>query len=423
MRVGPRRHRSCLPTPAMAIAHAPQRRRGVLLLLLVAALPAALLPATCAAARSKKSYTAIFSFGDSLSDAGNLIVNGTPKALTTARPPYGMTFFRKPTGRCSNGRLVVDFLGTVPVHFTLLPEHFGLPLPPPSQAQGKDFRKGANFAITGATALEYSFFKAHGIDQRIWNTGSINTQIGWLENMKPSLCKSDKECKDYFSKSLFVVGEFGGNDYNAPLFSGVPFSDVKTYVPLVAKAIANGVEKLIELGATDLLVPGILPIGCFPLYLTLYNTSKKSDYNARTGCLRRYNRLAFHHNRELKQQLDELQKKYPKTKIMYGDYFKAAMQFVVSPGKFGEFSLLSSIDCYSEFQATFFYHKNFAEYGGQGNYNFNLKKKCGEQGASVCSNPSSYVSWDGIHMTEAAYKKVADGWLNGPYAEPPILKS
>jgi hypothetical protein len=39
-----------------------------------------------------------------------------------------------------------------------------------------------------------------------------------------------------------VVGEFGGNDYNAPLFSGVPFSDVKTYVPLVAKAIANGVE-------------------------------------------------------------------------------------------------------------------------------------------------------------------------------------
>lgn len=60
--------------------------------------------------------------------------------------------------------------------------------------------------------------------------------------------------------------------------------------------------------------------------------------------------------------------------------------------------------------------------GGQGNYNFNLKKKCGEEGASVCSNPSSYVSWDGIHMTEAAYRYVANGWLNGPYAEPPILK-
>jgi hypothetical protein len=96
---------------------------------------------------------------------------------------------------------------------------------------------------------------------------------------------------------------------------------------------------LIELGATDLLVPGVLPIGCFPLYLTLYNSSKKSDYNARTGCLRRYTRLANHHNRELRQRLNELQKKYPRTKIMYGDYFKAAMQFVVSPGKFGEFLL------------------------------------------------------------------------------------
>jgi hypothetical protein len=89
---------------------------------------------------------------------------------------------------------------------TFAAEHFGLPLPPPSQAQGKDFSKGGNFAITGATALEYSFFKAHGIDQRIWNTGSINTQIGWLQNMKPSLCKSEKgprpihSCSEFFSK-------------------------------------------------------------------------------------------------------------------------------------------------------------------------------------------------------------------------------
>uniref|UniRef100_A0A0D9WQW9 Esterase n=1 Tax=Leersia perrieri TaxID=77586 RepID=A0A0D9WQW9_9ORYZ len=385
------------PTAAMAASGTSRRRLavGVLAVVWLAVVTA---PAGCSAARSrsKKTYEAIFSFGDSLSDAGNLIADGVPKALTTARPPYGMTFFGKPTGRCSNGRLTVDFLA----------EHFGLPLPPASKAHNVDFSKGANFAITGATALEYSFFKAHGIDQRIWNTGSINTQIGWLQDMKPSLCKSDSECKDYFGRSLFVVGEFGGNDYNAPLFSGVAFSEVKTYVPLVAKAIVNGVEKLIELGAKDLLVPGVLPIGCFPLYLTLYNTSNKADYNARTGCLRRYNRLAFHHNRELKQQLDELQKKYPETKIMYGDYFKAAMQFVVSPGNFG-FSSAMQACCGA---------------GGQGNYNFNLKKKCGEEGASVCSNPSSYVSWDGIHMTEAAYRYVANGWLNGPYAEPPILK-
>uniref|UniRef100_A0A0A8Y2D9 Uncharacterized protein n=1 Tax=Arundo donax TaxID=35708 RepID=A0A0A8Y2D9_ARUDO len=78
-----------------------------------------------------------------------------------------------------------------------------------------------------------------------------------------------------------------------------------------------------------------------------------------------------------------------------------------SPGKFG-FSTALQACCGA---------------GGQGNYNFNLKKKCGKQGASVCSNPSSYVSWDGIHMTEAAYRKIANGWLNGLYAQPPILKN
>jgi hypothetical protein len=31
------------------------------------------------------------------------------------------------------------------------------------------------------------------------------------------------------------------------------------------------------------------------------------------------------------------------------------------------------------------------------------------------------VHWDGIHLTEAAYKYIADGWLSGLYAYPPIL--
>ena len=50
-----------------------------------------------------QSYNAIFSFGDSLSDTGNVVVAGLP---------YGMSFFGRPTGRCSNGRLVIDFIGT-----------------------------------------------------------------------------------------------------------------------------------------------------------------------------------------------------------------------------------------------------------------------------------------------------------------------
>jgi GDSL-like Lipase/Acylhydrolase len=44
----------------------------------------------------------MFNFGDSNTDGGN---NG---ALNL---PYGETYFHKPTGRNSDGRIIVDFFG------------------------------------------------------------------------------------------------------------------------------------------------------------------------------------------------------------------------------------------------------------------------------------------------------------------------
>lgn len=75
---------------------------------------------------------------------------------------------------------------------TYTAEKFGLPLPPPSKSKDEDFKNGANFAITGATAMESSFFKDIGVDGRIWNTGSIQTQIQWFEDLKPSLCSTEE---------------------------------------------------------------------------------------------------------------------------------------------------------------------------------------------------------------------------------------
>lgn len=69
-----------------------------------------------AKAAAKGKYRALFNFGDSLADVGNLLIaNGVQDNLTTARLPYGQTYFGKPTGRCSDGRLVIDHLGECPV--------------------------------------------------------------------------------------------------------------------------------------------------------------------------------------------------------------------------------------------------------------------------------------------------------------------
>lgn len=59
---------------------------------------------------------AIYSFGDSIADTGNLIREGVGVAFAPiAHLPYGETTFKRPTGRCSNGLLMIDYLGSVPL--------------------------------------------------------------------------------------------------------------------------------------------------------------------------------------------------------------------------------------------------------------------------------------------------------------------
>ncbi|KAI6703639.1 hypothetical protein NL676_012775 [Syzygium grande] len=65
-------------------------------------------------------------------------------------------------------------------------------------------RKGGNFAVAGATAIDSSFASAQEIV--LWTNDSLNVQLGWFHNLKPSLCTTKQECDDYFKKSLFLVG-------------------------------------------------------------------------------------------------------------------------------------------------------------------------------------------------------------------------
>jgi hypothetical protein len=78
-------------------------------------------------------------------------------------------------------------------------QELGLPLLPPSKAKNATFRRGANFAITGATALGMDFFEEHGLARAVWSSGSLHTQIGWFRDMKPSICSSPQGFHEFSS--------------------------------------------------------------------------------------------------------------------------------------------------------------------------------------------------------------------------------
>lgn len=51
-------------------------------------------------------YPAIFNFGDSNSDTGELVAAG----IESLEPPHGQSYFQTPSGRYCDGRLIIDFL-------------------------------------------------------------------------------------------------------------------------------------------------------------------------------------------------------------------------------------------------------------------------------------------------------------------------
>ncbi|PWA86141.1 Lipase, GDSL [Artemisia annua] len=70
-------------------------------------------------------YSSIISFGDSLADTGNLkeLALMFGQVFPYFSPPYDETFFHEPTGRCSDGCLIIDFLGCSSSYLTIFGSH------------------------------------------------------------------------------------------------------------------------------------------------------------------------------------------------------------------------------------------------------------------------------------------------------------
>ncbi|GJM93714.1 hypothetical protein PR202_ga10297 [Eleusine coracana subsp. coracana] len=337
-------------------------------------------------------YKRIFSFGDSIIDTGNFAYTTGKHPTPVKELPYGMTYFHRPTGRVSDGRVLVDFYA----------QALGLPLVPPSILEERtgQFPTGGNFAFLGATALPPSYYKAK-FNFNMGGSSHLDLQLDSFKKVLARIAKGDgHKQRQILGESLIVLGEIGGNDYNFWFGARRPREQAFQFIPDVVGCIRNNAQELIGLGAKTILIPNNFPIGCVPAYLSGFGGP--GEPRDKHQCLRWFNDFTARHNQALRGEVNRLKAKNPGVKLIYADYFGAAMEFVKTPAKFGISDPLVAC-CGSNNK----YHTN---------YGCNRTTK-------LWGNPTKFASWDGLHMTDKAYHTISDGVLNGPFADPPLLRS
>ncbi|XP_057536248.1 acetylajmalan esterase-like [Amaranthus tricolor] len=313
-------------------------------------------------------FEAIYQFGDSLNDNGNFIRLPTGWHSAYGRLPYGQAL-KMPTGRASDGLVIGDFIAS----------YFQLPQLNPYLAYGSDFSHGVNFAVVGATATGGG------------RTISLADQLSWFKYYLASSFTYPTAIKEKLEKSLVIMGEIGGNDFNGPFYAHKTISEVSLLVPKVVKTVKDAIEFVISIGATNIVVPGNFAIGCVPLYLVEFATNDTSKYDE-YHCLKDYNQFARFYNQELIKVIKELQYEHPNVAIVYADYYSALISVVRNAQQLGfEQDGIEKACC------------------GDGNNPYNYGEKgCGSVGATVCEDPSKRLNWDGVHMTQHGYKCVVD---------------
>ncbi|GLT79728.1 hypothetical protein SLA2020_512050 [Shorea laevis] len=343
---------------------------------------------------SKCEFEAIFNFGDSNSDTG-----GFWAAFPAQSGPYGMTYFNRPVGRATDGRLIIDFLA----------QGLGLPfLSPYLQSIGSDFRHGANYATLASTVLlpNTSLFVT-GI-----SPFSLAIQLNQMKEFKVTVdqhhARDEKlPSPDIFGKALYTL-YIGQNDFTSNL--NVIGTDAgKQYLLQVISQIASTIKELYGLGGRAFLVLNLAPVGCYPSLLA--EQSRNSSDLDGFGCLVFYNKAVVYYNEMLKEALTQTRVALPNASLIYVDTHAVLLDLFQHPRSHG--LRYGTRAC--------------CGYGG-GAYNFDPKLYCGNTKlidgknltASACNDPNYYVSWDGIHTTEAANRLITQAILNGSYFDPPF---
>ncbi|XP_059643409.1 GDSL esterase/lipase 1-like [Cornus florida] len=320
------------------------------------------IPSKCYGESQKpRSRSALFVFGDSLFDPGNNQYTNGSGPSSSSNWPYGETYFKHPTGRICDGRIVPDFIAL----FAKLPI-----LPPYLQPGEHNFTDGSNFASGGAGVL----------DSTHPGTINLNMQLRYFKNVDKWLRQKvgDVEAKKVLTRAVYLFS-IGGNDYFSLSMENpnATASFQKEYVEMVIGNLTNVLKEVYRMGGRKIAFQNAGPLGCVP-------GTKAMKPSVGGNCDELPSALARRHNRILSITLKRLESQLPGFKYSIFDYYNSLYDMVFNPSKYG-------------------FKEGKAACCGSGPYR---GKNCGGNNGTtdyeLCSNPNEYVWFDGAHTTEGA---------------------
>ncbi|KAF7840200.1 GDSL esterase/lipase [Senna tora] len=321
-------------------------------------------------------FPAMFVFGDSLVDDGNnnYFLNSLAKANYA---PYGIDFPGGATGRFSNGKTPVDFLGEI----------LGLPYLPAfvnTLSEGSKVSSGVNYASAASGILDETGQNLGGRFNMGEQVRNFQTTLTQLRNQM-----GNKNLSQHLAKSLVVVN-LGSNDYLnnyllPELYATSFIYNPKDYADLLINRYKTQILDLQSLGLRKFLLGGIGPLGCIPNQLA-------TGFTPPGQCRSFSNDIAALFNDRLRSLVDEFNADHNASLFVYGNTFGAFFDIINHPNTYG-FSVSDRACC------------------GVGR----------NQGLITClplsipcTNREEYVFWDAFHPSQAANEVLARRAFSGP---------
>ncbi|XP_010917471.2 GDSL esterase/lipase 5 [Elaeis guineensis] len=316
-----------------------------------------------------EAATAFFIFGDSIVDPGNNnYIETTPEKKANYHPYGHNGFFDKPTGRFTDGRVIVDFIA----------EYAKLPIIPPFLQPSASFINGANFGSAGAGILPET------------NQGlviDLQTQLKQFDEVRSNLTEElgVEKARELISQAVYFIS-IGSNDYMIGYILNPTMREAylpEEFVSMVIGNLSQSIQALYDKGARKFCFLSLCPLGCLP---ALRAANPKAD----GGCFEDISALASAHNNALAAVLTSLAHIFKGFKYANTDFYSWLKERIHNPSKYG-FKDGVNACC------------------GAGPYRgvFSCGKTKEGSDYQVCDSPEDYVWWDSFHASERIHEQVA----------------